>query len=195
MAVIQISKIQVRRGLQENLPQLASGEMGWSVDAQRLYIGNGTLTEGAPSLGRTEILTELSDIQFRADYANVLVTLANLEADIDSVVSDIDNLNQLFAVNTYVIDPDTSGNIANISISSLGATLDYNISRDDKTRTGSIKVTQFDGNAVFNDDYVENDDTGVVIDFTGVGNLAVMSFTSDDSGNAATLSYYIRSFI
>lgn len=62
MAVIQISKIQVRRGLQENLPQLASGEMGWSVDQQRLWIGNGTTVEGAPEIGNTEILTATSDI-------------------------------------------------------------------------------------------------------------------------------------
>lgn len=62
MAVIQISKIQVRRGLQEDLPQLASGEFGWSVDTQRLWIGNGTLVEGAPQIGNTEILTAGRDI-------------------------------------------------------------------------------------------------------------------------------------
>jgi hypothetical protein len=62
MAVIQISKIQVRRGLQEDLPQLASGEFGWSVDTQRLWIGNGTLVEGAPQIGNTEILTSGRDI-------------------------------------------------------------------------------------------------------------------------------------
>ena len=62
MAVIQISKIQVRRGLQENLPQLASGEMGWSVDERRLWIGNGTVVEGAPEEGNTEILTSRTEI-------------------------------------------------------------------------------------------------------------------------------------
>lgn len=62
MAVIQISKIQVRRGLQENLPQLASAEFGWSIDDRRLYIGNGTLAEGAPSIGNTEILTQYTDL-------------------------------------------------------------------------------------------------------------------------------------
>ena len=62
MAVIQISKIQVRRGLQENLPQLASAELGWSIDERKLYIGNGTLSEGAPVTGNTEILTEYTDI-------------------------------------------------------------------------------------------------------------------------------------
>lgn len=62
MAVTQISRLQVRRGLQQDLPQLASAEMGWSIDTRRLYIGNGTLEEGAPTLGVTEILTENSDL-------------------------------------------------------------------------------------------------------------------------------------
>lgn len=63
MAVTQISRIQHRRGLQEDLPQLASAELGWSVDERRLFIGNGTLEEGAPIVGVTEILTEYSDLQ------------------------------------------------------------------------------------------------------------------------------------
>lgn len=62
MAILQISRIQHRRGLQQDLPQLASAEFGWSVDQQRLFIGNGTLEEGAPALGVTEILTQHSDV-------------------------------------------------------------------------------------------------------------------------------------
>jgi len=62
MAVIQISRIQVRRGLHDNLPSLASAELGWSLDQRRLFIGNGTAEEGAPVTGRTEVLTEHSDI-------------------------------------------------------------------------------------------------------------------------------------
>lgn len=62
MAIVQISQIQLRRGLQQDLPQLASAEMGWSVDTRRLFIGNGTLAEGAPIEGVTEVLTERSDI-------------------------------------------------------------------------------------------------------------------------------------
>jgi hypothetical protein len=61
MAIVQISQIQLRRGLQQDLPNLASAEMGWAVDTRRLFIGNGTLEEGAPSLGKTEILTEYSN--------------------------------------------------------------------------------------------------------------------------------------
>jgi hypothetical protein len=62
VAIVQISRITNRKGLQENLPQLAGAELGWSIDERRLFIGNGTLEEGAPVIGNTEILTEFSDI-------------------------------------------------------------------------------------------------------------------------------------
>lgn len=60
MAVVQISRIQVRRGqaTQSGLPQLASGEIGWAIDTQEMYIGNGSVAEGAPAVGNTRILTE-----------------------------------------------------------------------------------------------------------------------------------------
>lgn len=61
MAVLQISKIQVRRGNDIDLPALSSGEFAWSIDAQRLYIGNGSVSEGAPSIGNTEVVTFSSD--------------------------------------------------------------------------------------------------------------------------------------
>lgn len=62
MAILQVSRIQVRQGRQIDLPQLSGGEFGWSNDTRQLFIGNGTLDEGAPVLGNTEILTEFSDI-------------------------------------------------------------------------------------------------------------------------------------
>jgi hypothetical protein len=64
MAIVTISQIKHRRGVKgtDPMPQLASAEFGWAVDAQELYIGNGTITEGAPVTGNTEILTEHSDL-------------------------------------------------------------------------------------------------------------------------------------
>jgi hypothetical protein len=62
MAVVQISRIQHRRGLEQDFPQLASAELGWSVDTRRLFIGNGLISEGAPEEGVTEILTVYTDI-------------------------------------------------------------------------------------------------------------------------------------
>jgi hypothetical protein len=62
MAVIQISRIQIRRGVADlstpsGLPQLASGEFGWAVDQQRLWIGSGSVDEGAPAVENVEVLT------------------------------------------------------------------------------------------------------------------------------------------
>jgi hypothetical protein len=73
MAVVQISKIQVRRGKKQTsgIPQLASGEFGWAVDSQELYIGNGSVSEGAPYVGNTKILTEndsLIDFALKYQY-------------------------------------------------------------------------------------------------------------------------------
>jgi hypothetical protein len=61
MAIVQVSRITNRKGLAENLPQLAGAELGWATDERRLFIGNGTLQDGAPVIGNTEILTEFSD--------------------------------------------------------------------------------------------------------------------------------------
>ena len=65
MAVVQISKIQIRRGRKNTgsgLPQLSSGELGWAIDSQELYIGNGAVAEGAPTVGNTKILTQEDDL-------------------------------------------------------------------------------------------------------------------------------------
>jgi len=71
VAVIQISRIQQRRGRKlasTGFPQLASGEFGWAIDTQELYIGNGAVSEGAPFVGNTKILTEHDNL---LDFATV----------------------------------------------------------------------------------------------------------------------------
>jgi hypothetical protein len=63
VAIVQISRITQRKGVAVDLPQpLAGAELGWAVDERKLYIGNGTLADGAPIIGNTEVLTEFSDI-------------------------------------------------------------------------------------------------------------------------------------
>jgi hypothetical protein len=96
MAVVQISKIQVRRGLKNSgigVPQLSSGEFAWAVDSQELYIGNGSLAEGAPYVGNTKILTEQDNIlelagsyQFAADSESVIYSIPrSLQSKIDEI--------------------------------------------------------------------------------------------------------------
>ena len=179
MAVIQISKIQVRRGLQENLPQLSSGEMGWSVDERRLYIGNGTLVEGAPTVGVTEILTE---------YSNVILTASSIAANIAiAALSD--------AVSETLLN-DTTANIGNITIPTVNSRIiDYNIIRGTDTRVGSIKVTNLNGAPVIEDDYTETANIGVALTFIANSSNVTMSYTtSNSSGTSATLNYYIKTF-
>jgi len=98
MAVVQISKIQLRRGkkLETGMPQLASGEMAWAIDTQELYIGNGAVSEGSPAVGNTKILTEndtildlLEQYEYKPTDATILtgldgnITLRTLQARLD----------------------------------------------------------------------------------------------------------------
>ena len=67
MSVLEIAKIQVRRGDARvtGIPHLDAGEFGWAIagtavnsTTPELYIGNGSLVEGAAVEGVTRILTE-----------------------------------------------------------------------------------------------------------------------------------------
>lgn len=82
MAVVQISRVQIRRGKKNQgtgMPQLASGELAWAIDTQELFIGNGSIGEGAPYVGNSKILTEhdnllelLKQYQYRQDDSNFI---------------------------------------------------------------------------------------------------------------------------
>lgn len=100
MAVVQISKIQVRKGkkLQTGIPQLSGGEFAWAVDTQELFIGNGSVSEGAPLVGNTKILTEYDNIldltrAYRFASGNPSITRSvarSLQAKLDEYVSVFD---------------------------------------------------------------------------------------------------------
>ena len=98
MAVVQISKIQVRRGQKNSnsgVPQLSSAEFAWAVDSQELFIGNGSVAEGAPYVGNTKILTEhdnllalASSYQFASDDTSISLSVPRtLQGKLDEYVS------------------------------------------------------------------------------------------------------------
>lgn len=72
MAVVSISRIQIRRGRKYSgtgIPQLASGELAWAIDSQELFIGNGSVSEGSPAVGNTKILTNKDNVfEYALDY-------------------------------------------------------------------------------------------------------------------------------
>lgn len=114
MAIVQISRIQHRRGRKNQgtgMPQLASAELGWAVDSQELYIGNGSVSEGAPFVGNTKILTENDNIfDYAAKYAykptdgSIWSTTAPVYRDLQTRLDDFVSVKAFGAVGDGVVD-------------------------------------------------------------------------------------------
>lgn len=186
MAVIQVSQIQVRSGYQEDLPALATGEFGWCVDTQRLFIGKGTLAEGAPVTGVTEILTEYSVGLINIGISNLEANVANLAANVATLTSVVGNL----VPQTVTLTNNTTANLAGITVWTANSQIiSYNITRNTAIRIGSIKVTNLAGTVVFDDDYSETAVTGVTLSFGSNSNAAVLGYTTTNTGDNATLTY------
>jgi len=104
MAVIEIAKIQVRRGqeLQTGVPQLDPGELGWAQDTEHLYIGK-RISEGASTDENSRILTDrdLENIfnligstvtqaivyQYRENVSYITANSRTLQSKLDDFVS------------------------------------------------------------------------------------------------------------
>ena len=154
MAILQISQIQIRRGLQQDLPQLASAEMGWGLDTRRLFIGNGTLSEGAPTEGMTEIMTQYSNVlQFNnlytfagtdSGYTSVtgVNALSPVTRSIQSALDDNVTVKDFGAVGDGVTDDTAAINraIQQIYISTLNTT-HANVQRTIKIPAGTYLTT------------------------------------------------------
>jgi hypothetical protein len=111
MAVIEISKIQVRRGeeLQTGIPRLDPGEFAWAQDTEHLYIGK-RIVEGANSDENTRILTE-ADIN---DFLTLALSTAtggvykyrNGEVHITSLPTTVaDKLDTLVSITDFGVTP------------------------------------------------------------------------------------------
>lgn len=123
MAVYQISRIQVRRGQMQagtGLPQLASGELAWAIDTQELFIGNGSVSEGAPEVGNTKIITVNDNIfdiyyyQYKQNFkdlnsgTNVIQTGVTPYLPTMQAVSDV--LDRIVWAEDFGIAPTTQAN-------------------------------------------------------------------------------------
>lgn len=174
MAITQISKIQHRRGLQEDLPQLASAELGWSIDTQQLYIGNGDTAEGAPRLGVTEILTEKSIV-------NLTNQIQSLTANIGQVVANTP------PYSTLSISSSSAGQI--VGINAATALINYSLNQGTKQRIGTIKLSHFGSTVSYTDDYSETSPTDIVLSVTGNASYARFNYTTI---TATTLTYTVK---
>lgn len=171
MAVVQISQIKHRHGVQSDLPQLATAELGWSVDTRKLYIGNGTLAEGAPEIGNTEILTEYSNLPGVTVYTQGLSNGATA------------NL-------TYGIATENQPAIY----------IQYAMTRNNDSRVGWLKLARntFTNNYSYDEEYTETANVGLTFGVIPVGTYganayAQVSATVDSSGYSANLQYTVSS--
>ena len=155
MPIIEIARIQVRRGLENTtgIPQLAAGEFGWAEDTQHLYIGK-RIVEGANSDDNTRILTEfdlrsISDIlsnastatvntpyQYRGgvSYISTWTSVRSVQAKLDDTVSLCD-----FGVLTTSTAVDIAHNIK----SAVKAIFDNPSSKDDARRALKIPAGNY----------------------------------------------------
>jgi hypothetical protein len=188
MAIIQISRIQHRRGLQQDLPQLSSAELGWSIDSQRLFIGNGTLLEGAPRQGVTEILTEHS-----ASIINSGIT-SNVSALQDYVGSLQTQVTALFSGTAstirVVLANASNGNV--VSITSNSTVVDYSLFQGNNQRNGTIKIAWNPStNTVSSDEeYTEPVSTDIAFTVTANSSSASLNYSTT---TATTMLYQISS--
>ena len=202
MAVLEVAKIQVRSGLQENLPALDTGEFGWCVDTQRLFIGKGTLAEGAPETGVTEILTEYSIGLINVSIVALTANVANLTANVTTLQSNVAALQTAILFNSVTLTDNTataaniiySGNNV-IQISTLKSnSFEYSITRGTTSRVGTVKVTNLNGVPFLEDDYTETALTGVTLSFANIGGNAVLQYTTTSTGSNATFNYQLRTY-
>ena len=75
MAIVQISKIQIRAGNLVDLPQLDNAEFGWATDTNQLFIGR---TGNNYSDENIEVLTSYSTSGSIAGGANTTVQFLSL---------------------------------------------------------------------------------------------------------------------
>jgi hypothetical protein len=160
MSVTQISKITVRKGRKENLPQLSGGEFGWAVDTQQLYIGNGALEEGAPAEGNTEIITERNVLGINNTFTEITL---------------FDNTSSETAFYTF----DYASHPAGI--------LQYSIQRNGAWRAGQITYAYGGSGSASMDDWNTGGSLGVDLTVAVDGTNMVFRYTTTSSGYDATL--------
>ena len=191
MAIVQISMIQVRRGLEQDLPQLAGGEFGWSQDTRRLYIGNGTLQEGAPVLGHTEILTEFSILNFTNEWtsnvANLNVAVAGLESNVAVLQS-----TALPTVYNQFLPISSSGTINRFSANA--SVFEYVLSQGSSLRSGTIRSTYDSSTSTvsYEEDYTETGSTDITFSLAANSTQVDINYTTI---GPATITYTITNLL
>jgi hypothetical protein len=129
MAILEIARIQVRRGeeLITGIPQLAPGEFGWAEDTENLYIGK-RISEGASNDNNTRVLTtkdfDTLESNLGAVFRSFLQDKGNFDATTSTYIYRSD-VNQSLVSGGYINS--TASTIA-IKLDNFVSLTDYGIS-------------------------------------------------------------------
>ena len=188
MAILQISRIQHRRGLQQDLPQLASGELGWSIDARKLYIGNGTIDEGAPETGVTEVVTEFYIKDFITGFSS---NVSQLESDVLDLQAQVTILaGGSFKSNIATLAGPSSGTIR--AFTANNAVINYTATQAAAQRSGQIRASRFSSNVSYDEEYSQTAATDLILTITA--NTTHMNIDYSTT-SATSMLYTINSLL
>jgi len=194
MAIVQISQITNRKGLQSNLPQLAGAEFGWSTDTRQLYIGNGTLADGAPVIGNTEILTEFSNISALFSNANSQSATQSQfsQGSFTRLNGQTVNLLDNVASSTPVPGNGAGGYFTIDTAITPTFSFDYSIIRGNSYRVGTWRVASAGlATLVSQDNGIQNVSTGVTITITQALTTITVNYTTTSTGAPALFNYSV----
>ena len=191
MAVVQISKIQLRRGNEQvdGIPQLSSGELAWAVDTQRLYIGNGSVSEGAPAVGNTRILTDTDNLLDIADQYTYKVNDPNIQTTANAnypIVRTLqERLDERVSTASYGIESNGTNQTANIQRAIDNLYLNASTKSDPTSRVTLefLPGTYLISSTIYIPSYVRLVGAGVrktIFQFTGT-TTSVFEFINDTS--------------
>lgn len=196
MAIVQISKIQTRRGLNQDLPQLDAGELAWSVDTRQLYIGNGTLAEGAPITGHTEILTQFSILDYQTSFSANVGSITNNVAVLQSNVTTINNQIAVLQAgslssNVATLLGATTGTVTNTTANN--GIITYTLSQGTAQRTGTIKYSFSNSTVSYDEEYSQDAATVCAFTMTANATYANLNYNTTGTSTTSTLKYRLTS--
>jgi Chlorovirus glycoprotein repeat len=205
MAIVQISKIQVRTGAESDLPQLDIGELGFATDTKNAYIGNDPLLD--PPVGIQPTLTKLL-----TDSPNCYINASQLTGIINV---DTGNIRITGGVNGYALTTDGTGNLSwsamsgggggsvggsntQIQFNDSGTTngvnkLTFNKSSNTLTVTGNLVTTNITGNITVSASSQPNiTNVGTLISLTVANTGSTGNIISDNAnlGNLVVANYF-----
>jgi hypothetical protein len=195
MAITQISQLQVRRGLNQDLPQLAAGELGWSTDTLQLYIGNGSINapDYAPVEGQTQILTQYSILNFTNSLNG---NISALQSNVTILQGNIVTLTAAISgagLNTTVVSLNSGTQNSVAGITANNATITYTLNENGAQRTGVVHISRPVGSATvsYDEEYSQTATTQTTLSISG--NTSYSTLWANTSTYPSTLSYRISS--